>query len=949
MSTTQLQQALGSMYSNALREDKMAATQFLERFQKSQEAWEAVPQILNESTDLQFQLFAAQTLRAKVTYDLNQLPVLNYSALKDALIDLVMRFHAPAQRLVRTQLCIALSQLLLQYLEWNGAVEEIIAKLAGSPCLLDFLRVLPEELSDVKKTLLTDAEFNERTGVLITDNVERVLTILKELAESSPTEALIAQVLDCLNNWIKECQVESILQINSLTTLIFHSLSSDDTFDRAIECLCTIIRETRDIENYDLIYALYEQLIGINKYLAENHPDKLLDPDTFHGLARMFVEAGEAWHVLVAKNPKHFMGLVHVLLDVVRYDDDLDIVKYTFYFWDLLKQLLTISKFEQSRAELADAYVELIRIIIGHLTYPIHSDDSAPLFDDKEQEEKFKDFRYEMGDVLKDCCAVVGATRALRIPFDQIQHVINNPTQSTWQQLEAPLFSMRTMAKEVSLRERTILPSIMRYLVQLPEHPKIRYAATLVLGRYSEWTFKNPEFLEPQMNYIIRGFEVVKEHTAEGAKPAPADLDIVMATSRALMYFCQDCSTLLVNYLEQLFMLYLGIRDLLDPESHFELVDGLAHVIAQVPYEEMYKMADMMIEPTIAAIAAAKDEETMVDQVEVLATFTRVLRCKDFEKPLHPVATLFAEKIWKVCVELLNKFGQSINVSERVCKLIKCGIQSYSTYLNDLLGDMATILHEGYRSYNYGCYLWVSGHLIREYGDEYTSEAIKESVYQFAMTQCATFFDKTINTPGSDIRQIPDVVGDFFRMLADLMIFYPLKFASDMALMESVLGVSVLTMKTVSETEPLMTCLHFLIDWVSWGLPVPPVALFDADPVPVQNAIKLFLAQGDHWTELMSQVLNGVIFNFPSDIQPDANDLMLKLLVVMSEQSESIIAGLRQIVAALPNVDQKEIDKLIGVVGTALPNKDNRRIRSGFKDFVNWYSRKNITPRSEFA
>lgn len=119
---------------------------------------------------------------------------------------------------------------------------------------------------------------------------------------------------------------------------------------------------------------------------------------------------------------------------------------------------------------------------------------------DKEQEDKFKEFRYEMGDVLKDCCAVAGATKALQVPFEQIQNIISN-SQGHWQYLEAPLFSMRTMAKEVPLKENTILPTIMSYLVQLPEHPKIRYAATLVLGRYTEWTSKHPEFLEPQLNY----------------------------------------------------------------------------------------------------------------------------------------------------------------------------------------------------------------------------------------------------------------------------------------------------------------------------------------------------------------------------------------------------------------------------------------------------------------
>ena len=47
-----------------------------------------------------------------------------------------------------------------------------------------------------------------------------------------------------------------------------------------------------------------------------------------------------------------------------------------------------------------------------------------------------------------------------------------------------------------------------------------------------------------------------------------------MATSHALMYFCQDCSELLVNYLEQLYMLYGQVKDQMDLESNYELADG---------------------------------------------------------------------------------------------------------------------------------------------------------------------------------------------------------------------------------------------------------------------------------------------------------------------------------------------------------------------------------------
>ena len=79
---------------------------------------------------------------------------------------------------------------------------------------------------------------------------------------------------------------------------------------------------------------------------------------------------------------------------------------------------------------------------------------------------------------------------------------------------------MRAMARQVSLDEEEVLPHIMGTLLNLPEHPKIKYAAILVLGRYTEWTARHPDYLLPQLNYITSSF-------------AQADLDIHSAAAQA--------------------------------------------------------------------------------------------------------------------------------------------------------------------------------------------------------------------------------------------------------------------------------------------------------------------------------------------------------------------------------------------------------------------------------
>ncbi|KAI5967913.1 MTR10 [Candida margitis] len=948
----QVENALTTMYSNAPREEKANATHFLENFQKSSDAWQITHEILsdkNNGSNVQLKLFAAQTLRSKIIYDLSsQIQLENYQALKESVLSLIKLYSGRNEKLIRTQLSIALSQLALQYLSWNNAMGEIVANLTQSSdltlVLLEFLKVLPEELSDVKKSHLSDEEYNIRSQELITDQVEAVILTLKNLAEnnSSNDPTLNAAILDALNSWITECPIDKILSVHPLTSLVFQSLSNDTTFDKAIECLVTIIRETRDIDNHEIIDALYQQILQLNKFMHDN-PDNLEDPEKVDGLTRLYVECGESWNALIARNPQHFKALVEILLNCCKYDDDLDIVKYTFQFWYLLKQLIILPKFTEARRILGDCYLQLISVIIKHLTYPITANDNDLFNGDKEQEDKFKEFRYEMGDVLKDCCAVVGASKALQIPFAQIQTILSD-AQGHWQYLEAPLFSMRTMAKEVPTKEKTILPTIMSLLVQLPEHPKIRYAATLVLGRYTQWTAKNSEFLEPQLNYITKGFEVANNN------------EIFMATSHALMYFCQDCSELLVNYLEQLYLLYGQVKDKIDLESNYELTDGIAHVVAKVPEDNLYKISDMFLEPSLQKVSELNSlnnnsDETntqIADQLEIVIIFLQVLKVDEFEKPTHPVASLFIEKIWPLTTSVLQKRGPVFKVSEKCMKLVKVAIESFSSYLNSILPQIAEILHQGYRQTQFGCYLWVSGVVIRVFGDdEYSSQEITAAAYNFGLEQCQSFFEQFSNKDESQIKLIPDVIEDFFRMLNDLLMFFPFKLIPTLDLLDSIIKTAKVTLSVVNEYNPIISCVHFLIDLISWGLPHPPISLFESkDTTPLRECIKQFLTLNNHGGELLKVVLDGLIFKFHNDVQQDASDLLLKILVV-TPSIDLAINWLRDVVTSLPNVQSNEVDRLIETVSVAIPNKDNRRVRSALRDFIGWYSRKNVTPRTE--
>lgn len=935
-----VKQALGVMYSaSALQQQKKEATHFLEAFQKTPEAWQVAHELLSDpASPLEFRMFAAQTLRSKATYDLLQLPHEAVVQLRQSMLDL-LSIYAAKDKLIRVQLSLCLCQIALQDLQWANAINDVSARLTTSeecvPALLEFLKILPEELTLANKTPLTDQEFNSRTKELITNNVQNVLVLLKRMADSGSHSALL---LDCLNSWIKECPIVDVLSIESLAKLMFHSLTVDDTFESAAECLCSVFRETRDIDNYQLIDALYQQLLSVHDAFTKN-PGKLDDPETVSGLTRIYAEAGESWHVLIAKNASHFKPLVQILLECCKYDQDLDVVKYTFYFWYQLKQMLTLPKFEASRAELLPIYLELILVIIFHLRYPTNLSDNNLFDGDKEAEDKFKEFRYEMGDVLKDCCAVVGPQRALNVPFQQINDMINLQG-GQWQLLEAPLFSMRVMAKEVSKKEKTILPTIMRLLVRLPEHPKIRYATTLVLGRYSEWTANNPEFLEPQLNYIIEGF----------LGDVSSTTDIVNATSQALMYFCQDCAPLLINYMEQLYMLYKQVQDKLGTTAVYDLVDGLSHVIREMPADKQYMAAETFLTPTLMKISELSagnplDEAVTTqlrDEGEILSIYQNIARCYNYEVPTCPTASFFIEKIWPIITTVLSKFGKSLKVSEFYLRIIKNAVQGCTTYLTPIIGEICNLLHDGFKATLYGCYLWVTGVVI-QCSPEFAESL--QAIFQLALSQSNAFFQIISKDSSVDIKSMPDVVEDFFSMASELLMYFPPEVTSNEELMRSIFEAGILALESSEEYNPLMACVHFFIDYISWASEYPPVSLYEGDFEAVKQNVKLFMSVDTHVERLLQAVIRGLIFKFYNDA--DGNDLVIKILGDAADPNQSI-ARLNTAILTLPNISEKEISKLMGSVSVALPNKDMRRIRIAIKDFVSWYTRKNVNTRAAF-
>lgn len=91
----------------------------------------------------------------QITYDLHQLPRENLPPLRDTLLQLLSSSSA-GPKPIRTQLCVCLANLAIQMLEWKDVIQSVVSRLSSSiPSMLEFLHVLPEEVTEGRKINLS--------------------------------------------------------------------------------------------------------------------------------------------------------------------------------------------------------------------------------------------------------------------------------------------------------------------------------------------------------------------------------------------------------------------------------------------------------------------------------------------------------------------------------------------------------------------------------------------------------------------------------------------------------------------------------------------------------------------------------------------------------------------------------------------------------------------------
>ncbi|KAK4051285.1 Nuclear import receptor [Microbotryomycetes sp. JL221] len=790
-SLEQVVQALNVLYHGQDNQAREQANEWLRQFQKSQEAW-ATAQLILFAPDAPTEpkLFAAQTFRQKITYDLDQLPETQLVPLRDSILSALTTMFQNGPKIIQTQLCLSLADLALQMTsnQWSDPIGNMIELKAQDPnqasILLEFLQVMAEEYSHNMRI-----QVNNDFGAKGTNAVERGQQVVGLLSMYVQAPA-----------WLRTGQIAAnSIAGSAMLQSCFDSLENEDLFDSSVDCLCDLIHETQELQdNVEIIQEIVSKLLPLKQMVLNQHIRQ--DEDKMRGYTRILVEAGEWYEQLIVQHQESFVPLVEAIAACATHED-LEIVGITLGFWYRLARGFRHARSRQQQQDVttttaAVAPIEpivnvlkhLVTTIIGHLHYP--QDDQEPLTG--QDRDNFREFRHKIGDTLKDCCSMLGATNCMTTSFDMITSTLtksaSNGGQVRWQDIEAPLFSMRTMGAEVDPNDNQVMPRIMDLIPNLPNHPKIRYASTLVIGRYTQWIDYHPESIQFVLPFIIQGFEFKDEQ-------------ISAAAAQALKYLCKDCSIHLINFLQQLHHFLQTVSNGLNSQDLLELSEAVAHVVSQVQIQDRPQAIGLFVMPNVevvhtlnqkyatstttttattataggAATPSKQELRLALDALERIDVMLSIVSTDDIVDQLPEQCHTTCQQTWIILDQFLSNFLTSTNngfnseLAEKTCIVIRRGLQFFGQLIQPLTPNLIERMTISFEKSGASSFLWITSRTIETFAFKREPSFLNATKSAFER-QCAKVFTMLqMTTP----TQMQDVLEDFTTLFNCMMEFTP--------------------------------------------------------------------------------------------------------------------------------------------------------------------------------
>nr|XP_023903683.1 transportin MOS14 [Quercus suber] len=755
--------------------NRVAANQWLVHFQQTDAAWEVATSILTSSpppphspsssssaassssasasaADSELEFFAAQILKRKIQNEGCFLQLGAKDALLNALLLAAKRFSSSGPPQLLTQICLALSALILRGVENGKPIEQLFYSLQnlqsqedGNIAVLEMLTVLPEEVFDTHNTdsKLTSAFRTQYCRELLS-HTPVVLEFLLQQSEKS-FDAATAQlhghersrkILRCLLSWVRAGCFSEIpqgsLPAHPLLNFVFGSLQVLSSFDLAIEVLIELVSRHEGLPQFLLCRVHFLKEVLLLPALTKG------DEKVIGGLACLLSEIGQAAPSLIVEASAEALSLADALLRCVAFpSEDWEIADSTLQFWSsLASYILGLDEDStKSRKHVEEMFSSLFSALLDALLSRAQVDES--IFNDERGNPDLPDglvhFRMNLVELLVDICQLLSSATFIQKLFIGGWTSANVPIP--WTEVESKLFALNVVAEVVLQEGQSFDFSVIMQLVTMlsiwPSDELKGYVCFVyrsladVVGSYSKLISAFQSNARSLLLFLATGI----------SEPLSSN-----ACASALRKICEDASAVIYEPANLEILMWVGEgleKRNLPLEYEEEIVSAISLILGSVPNQELKgNLLARLLSSSYEAIGKLVEEDNKHSLRQNPATYTQILTSA--ARGLYRMGTVFSHLgtslptgpsaddpilalltvFWPMLEKLfMSGHLENGNLAAAACRALSQAVQSSGQHFVAVLPKVLDCLSTNFLSFqSHECYIRTASVVIEEFG-----------------------------------------------------------------------------------------------------------------------------------------------------------------------------------------------------------------------------------------
>ncbi|KAL4652678.1 hypothetical protein ACB092_01G249100 [Castanea dentata] len=754
--------------------NRVAANQWLVHFQQTDAAWEVATSILTSSppppppphspsssasasasasaADSELEFFAAQILKRKIQNEGCFLQLGAKDALLNALLVAAKRFSSSGPPQLLTQICLALSALILRGVENGKPIEQLFYSLQnlqsqedGNIAVLEMLTVLPEEVFDTHNTdsKLTSALRTQYCRELLS-HTPVVLEFLLQQSEKS-FDAATAQlhghersrkILRCLLSWVRAGCFSEIpqgsLPAHPLLNFVFGSLQVLSSFDLAIEVLIELVSRHEGLPQFLLCRVHFLKEVLLLPALTKG------DEKVIGGLACLLSEIGQAAPSLIVEASAEALSLADALLRCVAFpSEDWEIADSTLQFWSsLASYILGLEEDStKSRKHVEEMFSSLFSALLDALLSRAQVDES--IFNDERGNPDLPDglihFRMNLVELLVDICQLLSSATFIQKLFIGGWTSANVPIP--WTEVESKLFALNVVAEVVLQEGQSFDFSVIMQLVTMlsiwPSDELKGYVCFVyrsladVVGSYSKLISAFQSNARSLLLFLATGI----------SEPLSSN-----ACASALRKICEDASAVIYEPANLEILMWIGEgleKRNLPLEYEEEIVSAISLILGSVPNQELKgNLLARLLSSSYESIGKLVEEDNKHSLRQNPATYTQILTSA--ARGLYRMGTVFGHLgmslptgpsaddpilalltvFWPMLEKLfMSGHLENGNLAAAACRALSQAVQSSGQHFVAVLPKVLDCLSTNFLSFqSHECYIRTASVVIEEFG-----------------------------------------------------------------------------------------------------------------------------------------------------------------------------------------------------------------------------------------